>query len=65
MAKDREYPCKYYLNEGNCSKGKEGTFSKKCQTCKSYVKLPGSNPRRKDLRQEKNEKWMNRLNNFY
>ena len=34
---DRLEPCKYYSCEGNCSKGREGTFKKYCQRCKKYV----------------------------
>lgn len=53
MAKDREIPCIHYLNEGNCDLGKEGTFRKHCQTCKTYRKKPGANPARKDNRRQK------------
>lgn len=56
--KDREIVCIYYENEGNCSKGREGTFNRKCQTCSLYTPRPGSRPRRKDLRREKKEKAM-------
>lgn len=64
MSKDREYPCKHYINEGNCALGKEGTFTKKCQSYKNYVKLPGSNPRRKNLKKEKTDKFMSNIKNF-
>ena len=36
MAKDRLIPCKYYQNEGNCAKGREGTFHRYCQVCNRY-----------------------------
>ena len=36
MAKFREAPCKYYLNEGNCSKGRVGTYRTYCQKCSKY-----------------------------
>ncbi len=62
--KDRERACIYYLNEGNCKKGHKGIFNKTCQTCKSYVPKKGSGVRRKDLRKEKNEKWMKDIRNF-
>ena len=56
MAKDREVACVYYINEGNCSKGREGTFRHACQTCSKYQALKGGRPRRKDLKREKLEK---------
>ena len=58
MAKTRERVCSFYICEGNCSKGREGTFNHKCQTCDKYLPKPGSRPRRKDLRREKKEKYM-------
>jgi len=64
MAKDRERACQWYKNEGNCSKGHAGTFRKACQTCKDYSVLKNSRPRRKNLRAEKNIKWMNNFKNF-
>lgn len=64
MAKDRERACVYYLNEGNCIKGHAGTFKKACQKCKDYYAKKGSLPKRKDLRKEKNLKWMNNIKNF-
>lgn len=36
MAKFREAPCQYYLNEGNCSKGRDGTYKNYCQRCNKY-----------------------------
>lgn len=36
MSKDRLTVCKFYINEGNCEKGKDGTFHKQCQHCKDY-----------------------------
>ena len=44
MAKDREIVCKYYLYEGSCSKGREGTFRHKCQTCNLYEPKKGTVP---------------------
>ena len=64
MAKDRERVCEYYINEGNCRKGHEGTFRKCCQTCYDYKAKKGAIPRRKDLRKEKREKWMQDDRNF-
>ena len=56
MAKVREKPCKFYICEKNCSKGREGTFYHKCQTCNLYIPLAGSKPARTDKRKEKNNK---------
>ena len=64
MAKDRERACEWYKNEGNCSKGHEGTFKRCCQICKDYSVLKNSRPRRKDLRKEKTNKWMKDIRNF-
>jgi len=64
MAKTREKVCVYYMNEGNCIKGHEGTFNHKCQKCKDYLAKKGAAPRRKDLRREKNMKWINDNRNF-
>ena len=53
---DREVACIYYVNEGNCLKGKEGTFRKACQICKKYRPKKGGNPARKNLKKHKIEK---------
>lgn len=55
--KDRERACVYYIAEGQCSKGHEGTFRKACQRCKHYCALKGGNVARKDLRREKRDKY--------
>lgn len=36
MAKDRETPCKYYICEGECSKGREANYKHYCQKCDKY-----------------------------
>ena len=36
MAKDRLTVCKFYACEGNCTKGREGTFNTYCQRCDKY-----------------------------
>ena len=64
MARDRERACKYYVCEGNCSKGREGTFRKQCQICNLYLPLPGGQPARKDLRREKREKYLKDKRNW-
>ena len=43
---------------GNCDLGKEGTFRKHCQTCKTYKKKPGGKPARTDNRRQKMERIM-------
>ena len=58
MAKTREIQCIYYVCEGNCDLGKEGTFRKHCQTYKTYKKLPGGNPARTDNRRQKMDRIM-------
>lgn len=56
MAKTKEVACIHYVCEGNCDLGKEGTFRKACQTCKTYKKLPGGKPARTDNRRRKMDK---------
>ena len=56
MAKTREIACESYICEGNCSKGREGTFRKACQTCGKYRPIRGGRPARTDNRREKREK---------
>jgi hypothetical protein len=55
MAKTREVQCIHYICEGNCDLGKEGIFRKRCQTCKTYKKLPGGKPARTDTRKQRKE----------
>lgn len=54
--KDREIVCLFYNYEGNCSKGREGTFRKRCQVCSLYSPLAGGMPARKDNRKQKNDR---------
>lgn len=44
MARERVVACENYICEGKCKEGKEGTFWKKCQKCKSYKPLRGGQP---------------------
>lgn len=53
MAVNREIACIFYECEGECLKGREGTFRKSCQTCKDYKAQKGGRPARKNLRKEK------------
>lgn len=53
MAKTREIQCIHYICEGNCDLGKDGTFRKQCQICKTYKKKPGAKPARTDNRGQK------------
>ena len=63
MSKTREIACIHYICEGECDLGKEGTFRKQCQVCRSYKKKPGGKPARTDNRRQKldrinrKEKW--------
>lgn len=56
MASNREISCIYYEWEGECSKGKEGTFRKACQICKKYKPRKGGLPARQNLKRQKVEK---------
>ena len=64
MAKTREVACENYICEGNCAKGRSGEFRGQCQHCDLYVPIKGGRPRRKDLRQEKKEKFDNDRRNW-
>ena len=64
MAKDREIACENYICEGECKKGKPGTFRKHCQTCDSYKPVRGGVPARKNLKKEKTEKFLNDKRNW-
>ena len=61
--KDREIVCESYICEGECSKGREGTFRKACQTCGKYRPIRGGKAARTDNRKQKldrimrKEKW--------
>ena len=37
MAKDRETPCKLYVCEGECKKGRTAEHKGYCQKCGKYV----------------------------
>ena len=56
MGSEREVACVYYKWEGECEKGREGTFRKACQTCKKYKAKKGNLPARKNLKRQKIEK---------
>ena len=56
MARTRERQCEFYICEGQCSKGREGTFLKQCQTCNKYRAKAGAGPRRTDNRKQKMNK---------
>lgn len=36
MATERTIPCEYYLCEGSCARGREGSFHHSCQKCTMY-----------------------------
>jgi hypothetical protein len=50
---DREVACVYYVYEGECLKGKEGTFKKACQICKKYKPKKGGAAARNNLKKQK------------
>lgn len=56
MSKTREIQCIHYECEGQCDLGKDASFYKHCQTCKTYRKLPGGRPARTDRRRQKEER---------
>ena len=56
MATTREIACEFYKWEGECAKGRKGTFRKACQTCKKYKAKKGSPPARQNLKRQKTEK---------
>lgn len=56
MAATREIACVFYEYEGECSKGRKGTFRDACQTCKKYQPLKNGAPARKNLKKQKAEK---------
>lgn len=64
MARDREIVCKSYICEGQCKKGRAGTFRNQCQTCDKYDPVKGALPARRDLRQKKNDKFMKDKRNW-
>lgn len=64
MAQDRERPCEFYINEGNCYKHHKGFFKKTCQVCADYKPRKGSLPKRKNLKKQKCNEWMLDLRNF-
>lgn len=59
MAKFREAPCKYYLNEGNCSKGRDGTYRYYCQKCNKYEARVGYKTKPNKKKEEKYKKDIN------
>jgi hypothetical protein len=56
IMKDREVQCEFYICEGNCKKGRAGTFRKACQTCNLYRPLKGKAPARVNNKRKKIEK---------
>ena len=63
--KTREIQCKFYEYEGQCSKGREGTFRKACQHCSKYLPKRGTAPARVDNRRKKLEKYFKHERNDY
>lgn len=63
--RDREIVCEHYICEGNCGKGKAGTFRKACQHCTLYRPKKGAMPARVDNRRRKLEKYSKHERNDY
>lgn len=55
MAKDHFVACMFYKCEGNCARGRAGTFYKECQHCGLYLPLQGAEPAKKNLKREKRD----------
>lgn len=53
--KERTIACVYYACEGECLKGREGTFWGACQRCKIYLPTKGGKPARLDLHRQKKD----------
>lgn len=51
MAKDRQTPCKHYICEGNCAKGREGSHNHYCQRCSKYE--PRAHIKHENLKKQK------------
>ena len=60
MARERVIACENYICEENCKEGKEGTFWKKCQKCKSYKPVAHGTPARIDNKFKKMKKIIDR-----
>jgi hypothetical protein len=56
MSKTREVACIHYKAEGVCDLGKDGTFRKQCQICKTYSPLRHGRPAREDTRKQRMER---------
>lgn len=52
MGKQREIACQYYVHEGECLKGRKGTFYDACQICKKYAPVRGGAPARKNNKRQ-------------
>ena len=52
--KDRIEPCKFYICEGQCEKGREATHKNYCQKCSKYI--PRIRKKHKNKKKEKTEK---------
>lgn len=54
MSKFRETPCKYYVNHGECTKGREAEHKSYCQHCDKYC--PRVKERHINRKKQYNEK---------
>ncbi len=62
--RDREIACIHYMAEGQCDLGKKGTFRGQCQICPTYKAKKGTNPARKNLKREKQMKFLKDKRNW-
>ena len=59
MARTRETPCKYYICDGQCTKGREAHHFHYCQRCDKYV------PRAKVQHINMKKKKLDKIKNMY
>ena len=62
--KDREIACKYYVCEGECLNGRDGTFRKQCQICNKNDPIPKGKAARPNLKHEKQTKFLKDKRNW-
>lgn len=61
MARFREAPCKHYMSEGECKKGRAGEYKTYCQHCDKYEARKGyvEKPNKK-----KEDRWKDHKENY-
>ena len=62
MAQSRNIPCKYYVYEGECERGKDGIFNKTCQKCRMYTPVEHKKAfKSRDIRRLKRKEYEEQL----